>query len=41
MRETGWVYLKANRVPRKIEEMVRTLEKTLPKSTMPLARASG
>jgi DNA-binding transcriptional LysR family regulator len=42
VRETGWVYLKANRVPRKIEEMVKTLEKTLPKSTtMPLARASG
>ena len=41
VRETGWVYLKANRVPRKIEEMVKTLEKTLPKGTMPLARASG
>lgn len=32
VRETGWVYLKANRVPRKVEEMIRTLEKTLPKS---------
>jgi DNA-binding transcriptional LysR family regulator len=32
VRETGWVYLKANRVPRKIEEMIRTLERTLPKS---------
>ena len=32
VRETGWVYLKANRVPRKIDEMIRTLERTLPKS---------
>jgi DNA-binding transcriptional LysR family regulator len=32
VRETGWVYLKANRIPRKIEEMIRTLERTLPKS---------
>jgi DNA-binding transcriptional LysR family regulator len=32
VRETGWVYLKANRIPRKVEEMIRTLEKTLPKS---------
>jgi DNA-binding transcriptional LysR family regulator len=32
VRETGWVYLKANRVPRKVEEMIKTLEKTLPKS---------
>src|SRR5918994_1129805 len=31
VRETGWVYLKANRVPRKVEEMIKTLEKTLPK----------
>jgi DNA-binding transcriptional LysR family regulator len=31
VRETGWVYLKANRVPRKIEEMIRALEKTLPR----------
>ena len=41
VRETGWVYLKANRVPRKIEEMVKTLEKTMPKSTVPLAKVSG
>ncbi len=32
VRETGWVYLKANRIPRKVEEMIRTLEKTLPKT---------
>jgi hypothetical protein len=32
VRETGWVYLKANRIPRKVEEMIRTLEKTLPRS---------
>jgi DNA-binding transcriptional LysR family regulator len=32
VRETGWVYLKANRVPRKVEEMIKVLEKTLPKS---------
>jgi LysR family transcriptional regulator, low CO2-responsive transcriptional regulator len=32
VRETGWVYLKANRVPRKIEEMIKTLEKTMPKA---------
>jgi DNA-binding transcriptional LysR family regulator len=38
VRETGWVYLKANRIPRKIEEMIRTLEHTLPNS--PVASAS-
>jgi DNA-binding transcriptional LysR family regulator len=32
VRETGWVYLKANRIPRKVDEMIRTLEKTLPKT---------
>ena len=31
VRETGWVYLKANRVPRKISEMIRVLEELLPK----------
>jgi len=31
VRETGWVYLKSNRVPRKIEEMIRALAKTLPR----------
>ena len=31
VRETGWVYLKANRVPRKIEELIKALEKTLPR----------
>jgi len=31
VRETGWVYLKSNRIPRKIEEMIRALEKTLPR----------
>ena len=31
VRETGWVYLKSNRVPSKIEEMIRALEKTLPR----------
>lgn len=39
VRETGWVYLKANRIPRKIEEMIRTLEKTLPKSATVSAMA--
>lgn len=32
VRETGWVYLKANRIPKKIEEMIRALDKTLPKN---------
>jgi DNA-binding transcriptional LysR family regulator len=31
VRETGWVYLKANRVPRKVEELIKALEKTLPR----------
>ncbi len=31
VRETGWVYLKANRVPRKISEMTRVLDELLPK----------
>jgi hypothetical protein len=31
VRETGWVYLKSNRIPRKVEEMIRALEKTLPR----------
>src|SRR4051794_24885123 len=39
VRETGWVYLKANRIPRKVEEMIRTLEKTLPKSPAMVAMA--
>ena len=39
VRETGWVYLKANRIPRKIDEMIRTLEKTLPKSATVSAMA--
>jgi DNA-binding transcriptional LysR family regulator len=39
VRETGWVYLKANRIPRKIDEMIRTLEKTLPKSAAVSAMA--
>jgi LysR family transcriptional regulator, low CO2-responsive transcriptional regulator len=32
VRETGWVYLKANRIPRKVDEMIRTLERTMPKA---------
>ena len=31
IRQTGWVYMRANRVPRMIEEMIRTLERVLPK----------
>jgi DNA-binding transcriptional LysR family regulator len=31
VRETGWVYLKANRVPRKISEMIRVLDELLPR----------
>jgi DNA-binding transcriptional LysR family regulator len=31
VRETGWAYLKANRVPRKISEMIRVLDELLPK----------
>jgi LysR family transcriptional regulator, transcriptional activator of the cysJI operon len=31
VRETGWVYLKANRVPRKISEMIRVLDELVPK----------
>jgi DNA-binding transcriptional LysR family regulator len=41
MRETGWVYLKSNRVPRKIDEMVKTLEKTLPQPPALVARVSA
>jgi DNA-binding transcriptional LysR family regulator len=41
MRETGWVYLKSNRVPRKIDEMVKTLETTLPQPPALVARASA
>lgn len=41
VRETGWTYLKANRVPRKVEEMVRTLERTMPKAPVLAARASA
>ncbi len=41
VRETGWVYLKANRIPRKIDEMIRTLEKTLPKAAAVGSRASA
>ena len=40
VRETGWVYLKANRVPKKIEEMIRALDKTLPKNQAMTASAS-
>jgi DNA-binding transcriptional LysR family regulator len=40
VRETGWVYLKANRVPKKIEEMIRALGKTLPKDQAMTASAS-
>jgi len=39
VRETGWVYLKANRIPRKVDEMIRTLEKTLPRSAAVSAMA--
>ena len=31
VRETGWVYLKANRVPSKISEMIRVLDELLPR----------
>ncbi len=31
MRETGWVYLRANRVPRMVEEMMHAFTRTLPK----------
>jgi len=31
VRETGWVYLKANRIPRKISEMIRVLDEILPR----------
>jgi len=42
VRETGWVYLKANRIPRKVDEMIRTLERTMPKSpAMALPAAKG
>jgi DNA-binding transcriptional LysR family regulator len=41
VRETGWVYLKANRVPKKIDEMIRALEKTLPKHHAVTAGASA
>jgi DNA-binding transcriptional LysR family regulator len=31
VRETGWVYLKSSRVPRKISEMIRVLDEILPR----------
>ena len=31
VRETGWVYLRLNRVPRAVQEMMRTLERVRPK----------
>jgi DNA-binding transcriptional LysR family regulator len=31
VRETGWVYPRANRVPRMVREMMQTLERLLPK----------
>ena len=40
LRETGWVYLKANRIPRKIDEMIRALDKTLPKQAAAPAGAA-
>jgi DNA-binding transcriptional LysR family regulator len=41
VRETGWVYLKANRVPRKVDEMIKTLEKTMPKPPAAVSKASA
>jgi hypothetical protein len=41
VRETGWVYLKANRVPRKVDEMIKTLEKTMPKTPAAVSKASA
>jgi DNA-binding transcriptional LysR family regulator len=31
VRETGWVHLRLNRVPRAVQEMMRTLERVRPK----------
>ena len=31
VRETGWVYVKAPRVPRLVQQMFDALERTLPK----------
>jgi DNA-binding transcriptional LysR family regulator len=31
VRETGWVHLRLNRVPRAVQELMRTLEKVRPK----------
>ena len=31
VRETGWVHLRLNRVPRAVQEMMRTLEQVRPK----------
>ena len=30
VRETGWVHLRLNRVPRSVQEMMRTLERIRP-----------
>jgi hypothetical protein len=30
VRETGWVHLRLNRVPRAVQEMMRTLERIRP-----------
>lgn len=31
VRQTGWVYMRANRVPRMIDEMIKALDRVLPK----------
>jgi DNA-binding transcriptional LysR family regulator len=44
VRETGWVHLRLNRVPRAVQELMRTLEKVRPKlklSPGPLSRAKA
>jgi DNA-binding transcriptional LysR family regulator len=43
MRETGWVYLRTNRVPRAVEELINVFKRTLPRLKLaprPAARAS-
>ena len=41
VRETGWVHLRLNRVPRAVQEMMRTLERVRPKLKLSPGRIGG
>jgi DNA-binding transcriptional LysR family regulator len=40
LRETGWVHLRSNRVPRAVQEMMQTLERVRPKLKLALSGPS-